>query len=101
MGHDLFIELVQRKNPLIVVESTEDVKMIEFGCLTYDKNKTVDSVIFRGLGFAKGPNEKSATMGTPFVKDLPSPTIKKEPTEDPKSPENLPVDSQITDWYRN
>ena len=38
MGCILFIELVQSKNPLIVVESTEDVKMIELHCLTYNEN---------------------------------------------------------------
>ena len=93
---------MQRKNPLIVVESTEDVKTIKLGCLTCDENETVDSVVFRGLGFAKGLIEKTVATGTPFVKDLPGPTLKKEseelgePTEEPKSPEDLPLESQMT-----
>ena len=60
-------------------------------------------MVCRALGFSKGPKDKPAATGTPFVKDLPGPTIKKEPeelddstdvTEDPKSPENPPMENK-------
>ena len=36
LGCGIFIELVKSQHPLIVVDSTEDIKMIELGCLTFD-----------------------------------------------------------------
>ena len=62
------IDLVQLKNPLVIVDSMENVKTVEVGCLTYDESETVDSIVFKGLGFAKGPGENT---GVPFIKDLP------------------------------
>ena len=75
MEHGLLIDLVQHKNPLVIVDSTEDVKTVELRCLTCDENETVDSIVFKGLGFAKRPSENT---GIPFIKDLLGLTIKKK-----------------------
>ena len=47
----LFVELIERKHPLIVVDETTDTKSIVMGELTSDKCDTLDKVIYRGLGF--------------------------------------------------
>ena len=88
MGCCMFIDLVQHKNLLVIVDSTEDVKTVELGCLTYDESETVDSIVFKGLGFAKGPHENT---GIPFIKDLPGLTIKKglEQETDPIPQDNF------------
>ena len=82
MGCSLFVDLVQHKHPFVIVDSTEDVKTIELGCLTYDENEMVDSIVFRGLGFTKGLSDNTGIL---FVKDVPGPTIKKEPEQDTES----------------
>ena len=51
------------------------------GSLTYDENETVDMLVFRGLGVAKGSGDKPSNMGKPFIKDLPELSVKKEPVE--------------------
>ena len=73
LGCGIFIELVKRQHPLIVVDSTEDIKMIELRCLTFDEEETLNSVIKRGLGRAIGLGDKA---GKPFVKDI---VVKQEP----------------------
>ena len=50
LGRGLFVELIERKCPLIVVEETADVKTILIGELTFDESETLDRVINRGLG---------------------------------------------------
>ena len=77
---------------MIIVESNEDIKTVEVGCLTFDKDKTLNSIIFRGLGKALDPMEVNKKPGIPFHKD----TIKEEPKEpadnqDP-NPTGLPID---------
>ena len=57
LGRGNFIELVERQRPLINVESNEDIKMVEIGCLTFDEDETLNSVIFRGLGKGLDPIE--------------------------------------------
>ena len=72
LGQGCFAELVERQHPLIVVELTDrDIKILELGVLTYDEEKTLNSIIFHGLGFALG-------LGEPFVKDI---EVKKEPQD--------------------
>ena len=73
LGLDNFIELVKRQHPLIVVESTEDIKTIELRCLTFDEEETLNGIIFQGLGRAIDPEDNT---GKPFVKDI---IVKKEP----------------------
>ena len=61
------MELVERQHLLIAIESTEeDIKTIEIGILTFDKEETLNSVIYRGLGVGIDPKAKS---GKPFAKD--------------------------------
>ena len=50
LGRGLFVELTERKCPLIVVEETADVKTVLIGELTFDESKTLDKLIFHGLG---------------------------------------------------
>ena len=75
LGWGNFVELDKRQHLLIVVNSTEDVKTIEIGCLTFDEEETLNSVIYRGLGWGIDPSDKTKKTGIPFVKDL----IKQEP----------------------
>ena len=62
---------------MVIVESNEDIKTVEIGCLTFDEEETLNSVIFRGLGKALDPTEPNKKLGIPFHKDI----IKEEPTE--------------------
>ena len=71
------IELVERQQPLIIVESNEDIKTVEVGCLTFDEDEMLNSVIYRGLGRGLDPMEVKKKQGIPFHKDI----IKKEPSE--------------------
>ena len=52
MGHGLFVELVRRKHPLIIVNKDMDVKTIKLGCLTFDEEETLNYIIYHGLGKA-------------------------------------------------
>ena len=51
--------------------------MVEVGCLTFDEDETLNSVIFRGLGKGLDPTEVNKKLGIPFHKDI----IKEEPKE--------------------
>ena len=77
LGRGNFIELVERQWPLIIVESNENIKTVEVGCLTSDEDETLNSVIYRGLGRGLDPMEVKKKQGIPFRKDI----IKKEPSE--------------------
>ena len=50
LGRNLFVELTKRLNPIQIIESNEDVKVISLGGLTFDESETLDKVIYRGLG---------------------------------------------------
>ena len=50
LGRNLFVELTKRLNPIQIIESNEDVKVISLGELTFDESETLDKVINRGLG---------------------------------------------------
>ena len=75
LGRGNYIELVERQQPLIIVKSNEDIKTVEVGCLTFDKDETLNSVMFRGLGKALDCTEENKRLGIPFLKDI----IKEEP----------------------
>ena len=77
LGRGNFVELVERQQPLITVYSDEDVKSIEIGCLTFDEEDTLNSVIFRGLGRGLDPTPATKPTCTPF-KQTP---IKKESSD--------------------
>ena len=62
---------------MVIIKSNEDIKTLEIGCLTFDDEETLSSVIFRGLGKALDPTEANKKLGIPFCKDI----IKEEPTE--------------------
>ena len=79
VGRGLFVELTKRKHPIIIVDSTDDIKAIDMCCLTYDESENVDSIIFKGLRFGKDPDKSPNCTGVPFIKDLPWPMIKCEP----------------------
>ena len=46
----LFVELTERKCPLIVVDENADVKTVLIEELTFDESETLDQVIYCGLG---------------------------------------------------
>ena len=46
LGWNLFVELTKRLNPMQIIESNEDVKVISLGGLTFDESETLDKVIF-------------------------------------------------------
>ena len=50
LGRNLFVELTKRLNPIQIIDSNEDVKVISLGGLTFGESKTLDKVIYRGLG---------------------------------------------------
>ena len=50
LGRNLFVELTKRLNPIQIIESNEDVKVIPLGELTFDESATLDKVIYQGLG---------------------------------------------------
>ena len=50
LGRNLFVELTKRLNPIQIIESNEDVKVISLGELTFDESETLDKVLYRGLG---------------------------------------------------
>ena len=79
VGRGLFIELTKRKHPIVIVDSTDDIKAIDVCCFTYDELETVDSIIFKGLRFGKDPDKSPNSTDVPFIKDLPEPMIKSEP----------------------
>ena len=51
LGRGLFVELTERKQPLIVADEDTDTKTIVIGELTFDECDTLDKVIYHGLGF--------------------------------------------------
>ena len=59
----------------------EDVKAIDLCSLKYDESKTVDSIIFKGVGFGKEPDKNLESTDIAFIRDLPGPMIKLEPEE--------------------
>ena len=63
LGRGLFIELTKHKRLLEIIETTEDVKVIAIGGLTFDESESLDKVIFRGLGIgvdrSKGPPQNT------------------------------------------
>ena len=50
LGRNLFVELTKRLNPIQIIESSDDVKVISLGELTFDECATLDKVIQQGLG---------------------------------------------------
>ena len=50
LGRGLFVELIERKHPLIVVEKTADVKTVLIGELIFDESEALDKVINHGFG---------------------------------------------------
>ena len=93
LGRGIFVELVKRQHRLVIVESN-DIKTRELGCLTFNKEETLNSIIYRGLGRAIGPIDKPSK---PFIKDI---VIKLEPfsTADPsRSGINDEPDSGISE----
>ena len=50
LGRNLFVELTKRLNPIQIIESSDDVKVISLGELTFDECATLDKVIHQGLG---------------------------------------------------
>ena len=61
-----------------MVDSTDDIKTIELGTLTFDEGETLNSVIYQGLGKAIDPSDNVKKAGKPFVKDV---VIKQETVE--------------------
>ena len=59
----------------------EYVKVIDLCSLTYNESQTVDSIIFKGVGFGKEPDKNLESTGIVFIKDLPGLMIKSEPEE--------------------
>ena len=51
LGRGLFVELTERKQPLIVADEDTDTKTVVIGELTFDECDTLDKVIYCGLGF--------------------------------------------------
>ena len=68
LGHGIFVELVKRQHPVIEVDSTEDIKVIELGYLTFDEEEMLNSVIYRGLGRAIDPGDAGDKVDKPFEK---------------------------------
>ena len=50
LGRGLFVELMERIQPLTTVEENADTKMVVIGELTFDEQDTLNKVIYRGLG---------------------------------------------------
>ena len=50
LGRNLFVELTKRLNPIQIIATNEDVKVISLGELTFDESETLDKVIYLGLG---------------------------------------------------
>ena len=50
LGRRLFIELTKCSWPLEIIDSTEEVKVVAIGGLTFSESESLDKVIFRGLG---------------------------------------------------
>ena len=50
LGRGLFIELTERRIPLKVLDENTDIKTVVVGELTFDERKTLDKVIYHGLG---------------------------------------------------
>ena len=48
LGRGLFVELTERKQPLIVMEEDTDTKTVIIGELTFDERDTLDKVIYQG-----------------------------------------------------
>ena len=82
LGRGLFIELTKHRRPLEIIETTEDMKVVAIGGLTFGKSESLDKVIFRGLGIrvnrSKGPpqNTKYGLRVTHLIPEL---MIKTEP----------------------
>ena len=57
VGCGLFVELVRRLNPLIIVKEYMDIKTIELGCLTFEEEETLNYIIYQGLGKALGSSD--------------------------------------------
>ena len=51
LGRGLFVELMERKRPLTVVEENVDTKTVVIDELTFDEQDTLNKVIYCGLGF--------------------------------------------------
>ena len=57
LGRGLFVELMERKWPLTIVEENADTKTVIIGELTFDEQDTLNKVIYRGLGFGVDKSE--------------------------------------------
>ena len=70
MGQGQFIELVERKHPLIMVNQDQDVdiKTIEVGTLMFDELEMLNYVIYHGLGMAVGSGKIESTKVTKSCK---------------------------------
>ena len=87
LGRGLFVELTERKRPLIVAKESEDRKSIVIGELTFDEEDTLNKVIYRGLGIGVDntgdepqlhSNEKLITIKEEEIEDVPAISFKKK-----------------------
>ena len=85
MGHGLFVELVRRKHPLIIVNQDTDVKTTELACLTFDEEETLNYIVYHGIGKALGSGDEPSRKQESTV-----PTVKQEP---PVNMEHPPPDA--------
>ena len=78
MGQGQFIELVERKHLLIMVNQDQDadIKTIQAGTLTFDELETLNYVIYHDLGMAVGSSEVESTKVTKSLQVMP--IVKKE-----------------------
>ena len=74
MGQGQFVELVERKHPLIMVnqDQDKDIKTIEVGSLTFDELETLNYVIYRGLGMAVGSGKIESKKATKPLQVMPT-----------------------------
>ena len=100
LGRGLFVELIERKCPLIVVEETADVKTILKGELTFDESETLDRVINHGLSAGidthSMPSCTTSQCATSEMKNIIP--IKEEPETDSES--TTPLHKDETDLQR-
>ena len=80
LGRGLFVELMERKRPLTIVEENDDTKTVIIGELTFDEQDTLDKVIYCGLGFGVDRSREQIrslphTAGHEINREI---TIKKE-----------------------
>ena len=92
LGRGNFVELVQREQPLITVYSDADIKTIKIGQLTFNEEKTLNSVIYRGLGRGVDSSQPKKPEGVPFSQ-VP---IKEEEPDNVRVKVQSPAESETT-----